>query len=102
MRTGVIVLGVFLMLAMTTVQFPRIGGGLLICTADAAEQGSVGKMQQIHLILKKLQDAMTSMKDFDELEKSGMPRKSVNRMRRAMQLKIDQMMEEAIADIRSL
>lgn len=90
------------MLAITTVQFPRINGGLLICAAHAAEQGAGGNMRRIRLVLKKLQDAMASMKDLGALEKAGMPKKNVDRMRRAMQLKIDQMMEEAIKDIRAL
>jgi len=102
MQRGVIILGAILMLAFATLQFSRIGGGALICVADAAEQSAGGNMQQIHLILKKLQDAMVSMKDFDALEKSGMAKKDVDRMRRAMQLKINQMMEEAIKDIRAL
>lgn len=69
MRTGVIVLGALLMFAVTTVQLPRISEGLFISAANAAEQDAAGKMKQIHLILKKLQDAMTSMKDLDDLEK---------------------------------
>ncbi len=67
---------------------------------SAAESG--GSMKKVHLILQKLQDAMASMKDFDELEAVGMPKKSVNRMRRAMQAKINQMMEEVIIDIHRL
>lgn len=90
------------MLAVTTVQFPASAGGLLIRAAHASEQGTSGKMQRIRLVLKKLQDAMASMKDLGALEKAGMPKKNVDRMRRAMQLKIDQMMEEAIKDIRAL
>jgi len=59
-------------------------------------------MKRLNLILKKLRDAMGSMKDFDELEKAGLSKKDVNRMRSAMQLKIQQMMEDAIYAIRSL
>jgi len=66
----------------------------------AAESG--GGMNQIHIILKKLQDAMTSMKDFDELESAGMPKKNVDRMRRAMNLKINQMMADVISEIQKL
>jgi len=68
--------------------------------AFAAEQSD--GMARVHLTLKKLQDAMTSMKDFDELEAAGMPKKNVDRMRRAMQLKINQMMEDVIKSIHSL
>jgi len=54
------------------------------------------------LIIKKLRDAMGSMKDFDELEKAGLAKKDVDRMRRAMHAKIQQMMEDAIYAIRAL
>jgi len=59
-------------------------------------------MKRLNLILKKLRDAMGSMKDFDELEKAGLSKKDVDRMRRAMNDKIQQMMEDAIYAIRSL
>ena len=59
-------------------------------------------MAKIQLILKKLRGSMTSMKDFDELEKAGMPKKVVDRMRRAMSHKIKQLTEEAISSIQSL
>ncbi len=61
-----------------------------------------GGMKRLNLILKKLRDAMGSMKDFDELEKAGLSKKDVDRMRRAMDDKIKQMMEDAIYAIRSL
>ncbi len=59
-------------------------------------------MAKIQLILKKLRGSMSSMKDFDELEKSGMPKKDVDRMRRAMSHKINQLTDEAISSIQSL
>jgi len=52
--------------------------------------------------LKKLRGSMTSMKDFDELETAGMPKKDVDRMRRAMSHKIKQLTDEAISSIQSL
>ncbi|WP_231288425.1 hypothetical protein [Mariprofundus ferrooxydans] len=67
------------------------------CAADA-----VDGMKRLNLILKKLRDAMGSMKDFDELEKAGLDKKDVDRMRSAMKDKINQMMEDAIYAIRSL
>ena len=67
---------------------------------QAAEAGD--GMNRLNLILKKLRDAMGSMKDFDELEKAGLSKKDVDRMRRAMNDKIRQMMEDAIYAIRSL
>ena len=63
---------------------------------------SVGGMKRLNLIIKKLRDAMGSMKDFDELEKAGLNKKDVDRMRQAMESKIRQMMEDAIYAIRSL
>jgi len=68
-------------------------------THAMAEENSMAKIQ---LILKKLRGSMTSMKDFDELEKAGMPKKDVDRMRRAMTHKIQQLTDEAISSIRSL
>lgn len=64
-----------------------------------AEENSMVKIQ---LILKKLRGSMTSMKDFDELETAGMPKKDVDRMRRAMSHKIKQLTDEAISSIRTL
>ncbi len=69
--------------------------------AQAAESASAG-MKRVTLIIKKLRDAMGSMKDFDELEKAGLRKKDVDRMRRAMDTKIQQMMEDAIYAIRSI
>ena len=68
--------------------------------ASAAE--AVDGMKRLNLIIKKLRDAMGSMKDFDELEKAGLNKKDVDRMRQAMESKIRQMMEDAIYAIRSL
>jgi len=68
--------------------------------AQAAE--SANGMMRLKLIMKKLRDAMSSMKDFDELEKAGLSKRDVDRMRRAMNDKIKQMMEDAIYAIRAL
>ncbi|WP_227819352.1 hypothetical protein [Mariprofundus micogutta] len=68
--------------------------------AQAAE--AVDGMKRLKLIIRKLRDAMGSMKDFDELEKAGLSKKDVNRMRRAMEDKINQMMEDAIYAIRNI
>ena len=70
--------------------------------ATAVAQEGTDDMVKVRIILKKLRDAMASMKDLDELEASGMPKKDVDRMRSAMQIKINQMMGEAMEDIRSL
>ncbi len=65
-----------------------------------AEEG--GSVAQVQLIMKKLRASMASMKDFDELEKAGMNKKDVDRMRRAMQQKIEKLTEEAVGLIRAL
>ncbi len=67
--------------------------------AYAAEENGMAKIQ---LILKKLRASMTSMKDFDDLEKAGMPKRDVDRLRRAMSQKIKQLTDEAIASIHDL
>jgi hypothetical protein len=59
-------------------------------------------MTQVRLILKKLRGSMASMKDFDELEDIGMDKADVNRMRRAMKLKIKQMTSDAVELITAL
>ncbi|MDQ6969753.1 MAG: hypothetical protein Q9M16_04520 [Mariprofundus sp.] len=69
---------------------------------QAAETNTGNNMKRVTLIIKKLRDAMGSMKDFDELEKAGLAKKDVDRMRRAMNAKIQQMMEDAIYAIRAL
>ncbi len=70
--------------------------------AQAASADAGKGMKRVTLIIKKLRDAMGSMKDFDELEKAGLRKKDVDRMRRAMDTKIQQMMEDAIYAIRSI
>jgi hypothetical protein len=71
-----------------------------IPVADAAAADD--KMAQITLIIKKLRESMASLKDLDALEKAGMPKKDVDRMRRALKEKNQQMINEAIAEIQSL
>jgi len=68
--------------------------------AQAAD--AVSGMKRVTIIIRKLREAMSSMKDFDELEKAGLRKKDVDRMRRAMDAKIQQMMEDAIYAIRAI
>jgi len=70
--------------------------------APAMAEEQINHMAQMRLTLKKLQDAMSSMKDFDELEKAGMPKSNVDRMRSAMQLKINRMMDEVLEEIQKI
>jgi len=59
-------------------------------------------MARVQLGIKKLRSSMANMKDFDELEKSGMSKKDVDRMRRAMERKIKQLTDDAIEAINAL
>ncbi len=61
-----------------------------------------GNMAQVQLILKKLRSSMENMKDFDELEKAGMEKRDVDRLRKAMKGKIKQMTSDAVDLIRVL
>jgi alkylhydroperoxidase family enzyme len=71
----------------------------MIPLAIAQEQSG---MDKVSLLLKKLRASMASMKDLDELEKAGMSKEDVDRMRRAMEQKIQQLTDEAIASIHAL
>lgn len=71
----------------------------MIPLAAAQEEGN---MDRVSLLLNKLRTSMASMKDLDELEKAGMSKEDVDRMRRAMEQKIKQLTDEAIASIHAL
>jgi len=72
----------------------------VVATASAAE--TQNEMEQVSLIIKKLRTSMSSLNDLDELEKAGMPQKDVDRMRTALQGKIQQMISEALLRINAL
>ncbi len=92
------VLGFVLMVLMLAPVLSPTSMQLQYSQATAGEKS----MAKIQLILKKLRGSMTSIKDFDELEKAGMSKKDVDRMRRAMGQKIKQLTDEAISSIQSL
>ncbi len=69
-----------------------------LVSAQADDEGMV----RVRRTLNKLKGAMKSLNDFDELEKAGMPKKDVDRMRRAMEKKIQNMMNDAIRAITEL
>jgi len=89
-----------------------LGLGLMAAVAGPAlspvsmnvqySQAVAADMAKIQLVLKKLRASMSSMKDFDELEQAGMPKSDVDRMRRAMTQKIQQLTDEAIASIHEI
>lgn len=100
MKKGLLAMMVAAILALAAPAPGSSLGALGYNHLHAAE--AVNGMKRLNLILKKLRDAMGSMNDFDELEKAGLSKKDVDRMRHAMQAKIKQMMEDAIYVIRSL
>jgi len=85
------------LLLFTVIASPSVEKGSLMsfqyATAEAADQGGMAKVQ---LILKKMRSSMSSLKDLDELEKVGMSKRDVDRMRRAMNQKIKQMTDQAV------
>ncbi len=59
-------------------------------------------MRRVQLLLRKLRESMQSLKDLDALERAGMPKRDVDRMRRALKAKIQEMIDETVASIREL
>jgi len=92
-----ILLGLGLAVAMVAPVFSPTSMSIQYPSVQAA-----GEMGKIQLILKKLRTSMSSMKDFDELEKAGMSKKDVDRMRRAMTQKIEQLTDDAVRSIRNI
>ncbi len=93
--------GIFLSLAlMLVLAGPSVSP--VSMTVGYTSVHAASSMAQIQLILKKLRGSMSSMKDFDELEKAGMSKKDVDRMRRAMTEKIQQLTDDAVASIRNI
>jgi len=92
-----ILLGGALMLAAVSPSISPYGMHVQYTSVHAADS-----MAEIQLILKKLRASMSSMKDFDALEKAGMPKKDVDRMRRAMSQKIQQLTNDAVASIHNI
>lgn len=73
----------------------------LACVSQAWAADDAG-MEKVTLLLKKLRTSMASMKDLDELQKSGMPAKDVDRMRRAMEQKIQTLTNQTVESIHAL
>ena len=70
-----------------------------------AQGGAVAEdagLRRVQLLLRKLRESMQSLKDLDALEQAGMPKRDVDRMRRALKAKIQEMMDETVASIREL
>ncbi|MDQ6990945.1 MAG: hypothetical protein Q9M11_04355 [Mariprofundaceae bacterium] len=90
-------LGLGLIVLMVSPIFSPASMNIQYPSAQAANS-----MAEIQLILNKLRMSMSSMKDFDELEKAGMPKKDVDRMRRGLIEKIRKLTKEAISSIRKI
>ena len=78
---------------------PGLVGG---ARAQEAGVSADAQMRRIQILLKKLRESMQSLKDLDDLERAGMPKRDVDRMRRALRQKIQEMIDETIASIREL
>ncbi len=89
----VLMIGLVVSMSMLSVDHTSVG----IAQVQAADN-----MAQVRLILKKLRGSMASMKDFDELEAAGMDKADVDKLRRAMKLKIKQMTADAVDLIKAL
>ncbi len=63
---------------------------------------AAGDIQQVQLLIQKLRASMESLKELDELEKAGMSKRDVDRMRNALRQKIQQMIDDTIAEIQKL
>ena len=82
-----------------------LGGAEAIVAPLQAQESALSsdaQMRRVQLLLKKLRESMQSLNDLDDLEKAGMPKKDVDRMRRALKAKIQEMINETIASIREL
>ncbi|MDX8376724.1 MAG: hypothetical protein R8L53_01730 [Mariprofundales bacterium] len=72
--------------------------GYSLSHAAAAEN-----MKKVRLVLTKLRTAMNNLKEYDQLEDDEiMPQEDVDRMRRVMEIKIQQLTEQAIELIQAL
>lgn len=91
----------FMMVSLLTVL--TISGDHFIAVASAETLISQDKsMANVQMMIKKLRDSMLSMKDLDALEDAGMDKADVDKMRRAMKQKIQQMTSDAVEVIRKL
>ena len=60
------------------------------------------KMQTLRVMISKLRDLVYNLRDINQLEEIGMPRRDVALMKQALQLKINQMQQETVSFIRGL
>jgi hypothetical protein len=70
--------------------------------ATAADLQDDNSMHRVRIILNKLRESLATMGDFDQLEQAGMRKADVDRLRAAMQSKIQMLQEEALLSIRQL
>jgi len=102
MHIRILLIGVFLLVG-TVAPVENLSPLTLAYSSVHAEEAEKDDgMDKVRLILKKMRSSMASMDDFDELEKMGMPKSDVDRMRRAVRQKIQQLTDEAILLIQAL
>lgn len=81
----------------TVNQTNAVGSFISYSVALATEE-----FDRLHLSLKKLTQALASLKEFDKLEQQGLPKRQVQLMKDAMQSKIETMMAKVMLDIQKL
>ena len=70
--------------------------------SNAAPQAQSSEIHNLKLVLSKLRESMAAAKDLGQLEEAGLPKKDVDRLRRAMESKIKQLVDNAITTIKRL
>ncbi len=75
--------------------------GVSNASVAVAADGGAG-FAKVQLMLKKLRDSMAGLKDLDELERAGMAHADVERMRRVLKRKIQQMIDDTIISIQEI
>jgi len=75
--------------------------GALVSLALAVS-AAAAEMKDVRLLIQKLRDSMAALSELDELERAGMSHADVERMRKALKRKIQQMIDETIQTIQEL
>ena len=66
------------------------------------QEGRLQGVEQLHIVLSKLNETLRTNKDLDALEALGMPAREITRLKMAVDLKVRQLTEDAIYVIRSI
>jgi len=87
---------------LTAVTIMAYAPGMASAQEMARQPKSQFTMRDITMMINKLKNMMMSMRDFDELERSGVPHSDVERMRSAMRVKINRLIEHIVQSIHQL